>query len=63
MSCVSSEKVAQHIVVKGYPGRGRLVRDDGAGMADLFNYWDCWEFSPFWLNLGKLVHINLMIPV
>ena len=26
-------------------------------------HWDCWELSPFWLNLGKVVNMNLMIPV
>jgi hypothetical protein len=60
---VSRKKVVQHIVVQGYPATGRLVRDAGGGQAGLFNYWDCWEFSPFWLNLGKLIHVNLMTPV
>ena len=35
MSCVSREKLAQHIVVEGYRATKRLVRDDRDGQADL----------------------------
>lgn len=40
MSCLSRKKLAQHIVVEGYRGTRRLVRDERDGQVDLFSYWE-----------------------
>lgn len=42
MSCVSRDKLTQHIVVEGYRATRKLVRDDRDGQADLFSYWESW---------------------
>jgi len=42
MSCVSTDKLAQYIVVEGYRANRRLVRNDQDGLVDVFSYWQSW---------------------
>ena len=59
---MSREKVAQHIVVKGYPGRERLVRDDGGRQGGSVQLLGALVVKSILAKFGQTRPYNLMIP-